>query len=262
MYVVALTELGTSVEAEAAALAVDLGTTLYEERQRLLGGLPTVVRTSAERAPAAELLQKLRARGHEVVAFDGAAVVASGDMVSMRRFALEPGAVVALDMDGRVLERLPTGDVLALLRATHRTRTETHTETTQKKFSMGRAVLSGGLVMRKSVKSEEHSVAEQQDGLLYVFRVSGQTPWVLHERGTNYAGLGAELAASSLQNFLTVIARLRALAPAAVYDERLLKPRRLAPQALPRSAGSAQSSASGVDLLAHAIALSAARARR
>jgi hypothetical protein len=260
MYVVALTELATPLEAEAAALAADLGTTLYEERQTLLGGLPAIVRMSAERAPAAELLQKLRARGHGAVAFDSAAVVASDAMVSMRRFAFEPGAVTSLDMDGRVIERLPCDDILALLRATHRTRTETATETTQKKFSMGRAVLSGGLVMRKNVKSEERSVSEQHEGLLYLFRASGQTPWVLYERGTNYAGLGAELAASSLQNFLGVIARLRALAPGAAYDERLLKPRRLAPQALARSQ-TTQSSASGVDLMAHVIALSVARAR-
>ena len=66
MYLVAIAELATPREAEAAALAVDLGTTAYEERLNLLTGLPTVVLTTVDRAEALSLLAKIRARTGEV----------------------------------------------------------------------------------------------------------------------------------------------------------------------------------------------------
>src|SRR6185503_5112979 len=119
VYVVAITELATPVEQEAAALAADLGTTPYEERLNLASGLPAVVLTAADRARALALLKALRARGHGAVAIDAAVVVSSEAMVSMRRFGLEEGALTA---EG---ERLPHGEILALIRAMHRTRTET-----------------------------------------------------------------------------------------------------------------------------------------
>ena len=50
MYVVAILELATSVEAEAAALAADLGSTAYEQRLHLVAGLPAVVLTTADPA--------------------------------------------------------------------------------------------------------------------------------------------------------------------------------------------------------------------
>jgi hypothetical protein len=260
MYIVAIAELATTLEAEAAALAADLGTTAYEERLHLLTGLPSVVLTTVDRGEALALLAKLRARKHGAVACDASAVVGHEAMIPMRGFALEADAVVAGE------ERLPYGEITALLRAMHRSQTESRGETKSRQFSAGKALLTGGLALTKTVTREEKSVVSASEQVLYVFRSGGETPWLLRERGTSYAGLGAGLAASSMQNFLTTVARLRERAPTALYDERLLNPRN-AVQRLTRS-GSASastlsiSSAGGVDLLAHLIALWNARSRR
>lgn len=64
VYVVALAELATPIEDEAAALAAHLGTTLYEERLNLNGGLPAIVLRTADRKEAATLLAAVRSRGH------------------------------------------------------------------------------------------------------------------------------------------------------------------------------------------------------
>lgn len=88
-----------------------------------------------------------------------------------------------------------------------------------------------------------HSEARQQ--VLYLFGPPGMVPWILRERETNYGGLGPELGPASLQNFMTCIRWLRARAPHAIYDERLLSPRPI------------RGVADGVDaadLLAYAIA--------
>jgi hypothetical protein len=241
MYVVAITELVTPVDDEAAALAADLGTTLYEERVNLNAGLPVVVLTTPERQAAVRLLQRIRQRGHGAVAVDDSAVISTGSMISMRRFVLEADAITTPDHPG---ERLPYGELLALLKAEHRTRTETHAEVTSKQFSVGRALVTGGVLLSKNVKRDATTVTRESRMALYLFRATAATPWILWERGTQYTTLGKQLAPSSMQNFTTTIAVLRERAPQAVYDERLVN---------------ARTASSGVDLLAHLLALSIAR---
>ena len=259
MHIVAIAELATPLEAEAAALAADLGTTAYEERLNLLTGLPTVVLMTVDRGAATALLAKLRARKHRAMVVDVDTVVAHEAMIPMRGFALEKAAVIAGGNE------LPYGEITALLRAMHRSNTETHSETKTRQFSPGKALLTGGLAFTKTVTREAKSAVQESEQVLYVFRGEGETPWLLRERGTSYAGLGPALTVSSAQNFLATIAQLRARAPDAVYDERLLNPRgatnRLSRSGTASASTLSTSSASGVDLLAHVIALSIARRR-
>lgn len=263
MYVVAILELGTSVEAEAAALAADLGSTAYEQRLHLVAGLPAVVLSTPDAARARALLRSLRARGHGALAIDAAAVVSSGDMLLLRRGHLEPGALVAEDPAApgipgapvAVIERLPFDDVLALIRATHRQRSETKVEVKERKFGVGRTLMTGGLISSKTVTREETRISNERAEVLYIFRQSGERPWLLREQSANYGWLGAKLAPSSLQNFNATVALLRERAPAAAHDERLTGPRREIP-----FAGSGAASPDPVaDLLAHLLALWASK---
>jgi hypothetical protein len=257
MHIVAIAELATPLEAEAAALAADLGTTAYEERLNLLTGLPAVVLTTVTRADAQALVAKIRARKHRALLVDADTVVAHEAMTPMRQFALEPDRVIA------GAHELPYGEITALLRAMHRTSSETHTETKTRQFSAGKALLTGGLAFSKTVTKEEKSAVQASEQVLYIFRGDGETPWLLRERGTSYAGLGAALTVSSAQNFLATIAHLRKQAPSAVYDERLLNPRgasnRLTRSGTASASTLSVSSASGVDLLAHLLATSLVR---
>jgi len=218
-----------------------------------------VVLTTVDRAEATALLTKLRARKHGAIACDVSAVVGHEAMIPMRGFTLEPDAVVAGE------ERLAHGEIVTLLRAMHRTSTETRGETKSRQLSAGKALLTGGLAFSKTVTREEKSVAQASEQVLYIFRANRETPWLLRERGTSYAGLGPRLAASSTQNFLTTIAYLREKAPTALYDERLLNPRNATTRLSRSGSASAStlqsSSAGGVDLIAHLIASWSARGR-
>jgi hypothetical protein len=251
MHVVAILGLASSVETEAPLLAADLGTTAYEERLKLVTGLPAIVLQSAEPGPARALLTRLRGRGHGALAVDADQVAPSSAMTVVRRFAFEPDALALRDTG----ERLPYADIVAIVRAVHRSRTETRTETKTKSFSMGRAIATGGLVWSKNVTREERNVAHDRDNVLYLHRASGERPWILYERSADYSALGPSLAPSSMQNFLAVAARLRSEAPRAVYDERLTAPGSAPTRVRTPTSGSvATSSASGVDLLSHLIA--------
>ena len=259
MYVVAIAELRGDIDAEAAPLAADLAVTAYQARLLLAPGTPAVLLTTPDKARALDLLARVRARGHGAVACDLAAVVDSADMVSMRRFRLGADAV---DLEDRPGERLPYDDVLALVAAVHRHRTDTSTRTRETRFSASRAVMTSGLSMTRTIQTESHASHEERDAVLYVFRRSGSTPWILHEHGTAWAGHGRPLAASAHENFRLAVAALRELAPGAAHDDRLVT--RKAPEQASVQGGAASttvrtSSQSGMDLLAHLVALSAAR---
>lgn len=262
MFVVAVVRLAGSIEDEARALAGALGLTPYETRLKLVAGLPAVVMTSTDREAATEVLRGLRARGHGAVGFDGSAVVPSESMIAMRNFALEPDAITVGLPSG---ERLPYLDLAVMLRAAHRTSVESTTVTKETKLSFGRTALTGGLMNTKTVSREQRSTTHDQEQVLYLFRKSGATPWILRERSTQYTTLGKALAPSSMHNFMTTIERLRASAPGAVYDERLRTlrggPWRLTVSGVGASLASkvTTTSADGVDVLAHAMALAVAR---
>jgi hypothetical protein len=66
---------------------------------------------------------------------------------------------------------------------------------------------------------------EHREQVLYLFRRSGEAPFILRERGAIYSGLGADTAPTAFENFQRTIRRLRERAPDAAYDERLMTAR-------------------------------------
>ncbi len=261
MFVVALTELRGPLEDEAAALARDLGCTAYDARMLLVPGIPAILRRMPDRAPALELLSRVRARGHGAVACDLSAVASSDAMTSMRRFRLGEEAVT---LDDDPASRLPYDDVAALIAAVHRSRTDTQTVSRERKISIGRALVTSGLSMSKTVTKSSHDSTEERENVLYVFRRSGGAPWLLREHGTAWTGHGQPLAHSEAENFRIAVATLRERATAAVFDDRLVArkaPERAALSGAPSTSGMTvkTSSDSGVDLLAHLLALALAK---
>lgn len=217
MFLVAIGELGTSVEDEATALAKDLALTAFESRLLLAEGMPAIVLRTPDRARALALLAALRGRGHEAVACDAAAVVALASMTSVDDF--EFGAL-ALRSGGA---DLPYDDVLVLLPMTRKRKITTTEKTTETKFRIGAAIATGGIVMSKKVTHEVTRSHEDREQLLCAFRKTTQPPWLLTERGLDYARLGPSAAHGQSENFLRVVAMLRERTPRALYDDRLLR---------------------------------------
>ncbi len=260
MFVIALVELRGSVEVEMPSLAADLGITAYEAGLLLRGATPSLVLRTHERDRATALLAAMRARGHEVVAFDDVAVRSSVTMTCPRSFRLDPDAFVAV---GPEEEHLPWNDVLAIVRAVHQTRTGSTTTTKEKKTSLARAALSGGLVMSKTVAKETSRTTEDREPVAYLFRASGEPPWLLAASRLRYDGLGMPLAPSQHENFELLLRAVQEHAPHADVDARLLASRSAAETARTTRAGEhSTSSASGVDVLAHVVAMAISKRPR
>lgn len=256
MFVVALMALASSPEDEAQKLAADLGVTAFEAGQLVRGILPSIVLRSPERARAADLLGKLRGRGHDAEACDAGAVAGAEAMHELRGFRFDADALVSLSQNGSS-ERLPWADALALVRATHKVTGATVEATRERKFDLGRAVLTQGLSVSKTVTKETVRQVEQREPVLYLYRRGGP-PWLASESRCRYDGLGAHLRPARLENFNTLVRLLRERLPAVPYDERLVRARgggeRVQGDLLGAQSGS--SNVGAVDLLAHLVAMS------
>jgi len=260
MDVVALMALASSVEEEAPRLAADLGSTAYEAGLLLRSPTPVPLLRTDDRTRALDLVAKLRARRHDVVACEASAVVPSDAMTPVRSFRLDDDAFVVTAANAST--SVAWSDIVALIRAVHRTSSEHVEKSAERKLSLGRAAMSGGVLMTKTVtKSAKHTV-EEREQVLYVFRQSGAPMLAMISR-TRYEGLAAALRPSQIENFNTLVRTLRERAPQALYDERLLAPRPGLERVRAGTTGAVSASSSdGIDLLAHLIALAGTRAQR
>jgi len=217
MFIVAIVEMKGQADEVARALASELATTPYELKLAFNAGLPAVILVTADEVLAQAAAQAIRRQGHGAVVCDRQHVVASSDMTTLRKFHFEPSALVP--EEGSPL-RLEYQEVTALLRATHRTSSETTEQVKERKLRPVMAVMTGGLVLSKTTERTVTSNAAHNEQVLYLFS-RAQRPWLLRERSAQYFGLGALLSASSFENFGTTIQQLRQRCSNAIYDERL-----------------------------------------
>jgi hypothetical protein len=219
VYVVAIAELRGSIDATLKELAADLGTTPYELRLVVNGGLPAVVLATVDADKARAARDAIARHRHVPVSLDRRDIVASANMTELVRFAFRPAAVLA---DDRAGDELPFADIGALVRAVHRGTTTTTEQVKERKLRPVMAIATGGLITSKKTTREVTRHEEHREQVLYVFRRSGGAPWILRERGAIYSGLGAQTAPTAFENFQTTIRFLRERAPGAAYDERLM----------------------------------------
>ena len=96
------------------------------------------------------------------------------------------------------------------------TKTETH-----RKFDLGKALITQGLSMTKTVKRE---VRSEVKNAFHAGMVYGQREGVLlDEAELVYQSLGAALKPSRVENLNTLVGELRKRAATARYDDRLLR---------------------------------------
>ena len=90
-------------------------------------------------------------------------------MVHVRGFVLEPDAIRVQAASGQT-ERLEWGDAVAFVPAIHRTRNESVEKSSSQKFDLGRAAMSGGLMVTRKVTTTTKHASEEREPVLYVCR--------------------------------------------------------------------------------------------
>jgi hypothetical protein len=204
----------------AGSLADALGVTVFEARQRTVGGGPAVVASFPDPVPAAALESKLAQRGIKALVLDAAAVCGSAGSFIARRFELGE-SLLRIETGDRQSVEIPYREIAALLPGMSISGTVETRTVTERQLSLGKTLLSGGIPMTKKVAHEEEVTTEERRKFLYLY-ASGRLPVVFSQDGMTYDGLGPAKKLSREQNFAYLISELRRLSPNAVYDDRLL----------------------------------------
>ena len=250
MFVVVLAEAGQGIMDDLAYVAQVLSLTLYEARVLLAAGTPQVLITTKEPSRAETVAGALRQRGYGAVVVPAKDVVPSPRMLQLRAFSLEREMLRADTAQPHVL---PYADVHTLVRAMHRSATETMGEEKVRKFSVVKMATVG--IPTRTVTQATKSVGEERSQVLYLFPFDG-APWILEEQGAKYTHMGEAMAPTKFANFQRAVELLRARMPHATFDARLTTPRHFSDKVMAHlSDGSNRVSSSfSVDLLAHGIA--------
>ncbi|MCB9787699.1 MAG: hypothetical protein H6744_13535 [Deltaproteobacteria bacterium] len=220
MHVVAIHDIEPADGSRAAALAAVLGVTPYDARSRVMNAGPSVVAVLPEPAEARALASRLDAAGFATIVRDAATVERDAFWSPVRSFVVEPRSLLITPVGGDP-HPLPWAAIRLILRGTDIARSTTTTTATEKKFSVGRAVVSGGLVRNKKVKVQHTHDEQTREGFLHVY-AAGHPVSVFVETAVDYTGLGELLQSARTANFLVLLGLLRERAPQAAFDERLL----------------------------------------
>jgi hypothetical protein len=244
MFAVVLVEIRGALETEAAAIGSILGVAAYDVKSRILGGLPRVVLQSSSREEAERVFIALEVRGHRVIGCDAGEVVASEDMVKVRRFNFDKAGLWAHDRAG---DHLAFADLGAVVVAAVRTPVVRLTKELVRQGENQVVV--------------EHAANESAlTKVAYLFphaRAGTHRPWLLEEQTAQYLALGRNMQSTRQSNFLTTLDLLRDRARHAVFDDRLVtRPRMLnhSVQVRDGDTAKAQSGDFDTDITAYALA--------
>ena len=234
----------------AKTIADKLGCVVFEARQKISGGGPAVLASFADPRQAETLAANLVQDEVPALVLDSAVVRSRKPALRVRRFALGQQTLQFESSDGERRELPYDGIALLLVATCSSGQTQATGTVTERKFSLGKTLLAGGVPMTKTVKHETSVNVEARDETLWLYGHDQNT--VIFDRAAmNYNGLGAAMRLTRDLNFAHLKNELRRLAPQAVYDERLLKR-----AALIRLLGPALSPESDLDLAFEILARS------
>jgi hypothetical protein len=221
MHVVAIHYAPGAGEVLAGALADALDKSLYEARARLSApeGGPAVVGNFAEIEPAWAFAGRLRANGIIPILLSPEEVESDARRFLVRSFQLGERGITAISRRGDTAELAYDAIELVLrgVRIDERTGIK---RTEQRKFSPGRALITGGMVLTKTTRAAEPVTTERREDFLHLY-ADGQPPLAFHASALNYQSLGPALRPSTAANFAYLVDALRRASPNARYDERL-----------------------------------------
>ncbi|WP_321389322.1 hypothetical protein [uncultured Desulfuromusa sp.] len=221
MEIVSVYQLQGEPDQLAYDLADALGTTVYEARARVSvpSGGPTIVANFATTEQATACAARLNDHGFKTLVVESGQIESDQNRLSVRQIQFTNDGFRIVTRDDIKLE-IPYPEVKLLLRGVGIiSNIQVETET-KKKFALGRAIATGGLVMKKKVKTTTTSNSQERQPFCHIY-TADQPPVVLRQADIDYTALGDKLQPSRDANFNWICTELRRCCPAADWDDRL-----------------------------------------
>jgi len=201
------------------SLAASLGIMPYEMRQRMIGGGPAVVACFADLQQARSLAVKVTQSGVATLLIDTDALRRAAGRFVVRRFELKERSLCVEAGDGQRAE-IAYGNIDLLLCGTRILGQSETVTVTERKFSLGKTILSGGIPLTKKVERQEEVTTVERENILCLY-AGEQPPVVFSQSGMVYDGFGAAMKLTRELNFTFLKSELRRLCPTAGFDDRL-----------------------------------------
>jgi superfamily II DNA/RNA helicase len=222
MHLVAIHSLNKDKEAVANSLAAVLNATLYEALTRLRcpGNGPLTVAVFAEKEQAEQLSERLDSAGFRSVVLTAEEIAGEDRAWIVRSFGLGERQLHIETEKGKNLD-IAFQDVELILAGISASR-ETTTETVKhRSINLGRAVLTGGMILTKTTKTSRDVTTEARERFINLYAADAPVI-VFRENSLDYNSLGPARKLSRSENFAHIVAELRRLCLNATYDERLM----------------------------------------
>lgn len=201
------------------ALAAATGLTAAEARMRLAPEPPALLaRLDDDQADA--LVRALRSAGLAAIAVD-VRCPTDADRFSVHRFSIEEAGGTFANRAGASIQ-VAWPEVIAILRGLRTSRTDIERTEKSRSFSLGRAVITGGLMVSKTSTTTTRTSSEEAVQVTLLYLRDGRC-LSLAEQELEFSGLGPGMQPSRTANMAELGRRLRARAKGAFYDERLLR---------------------------------------
>ncbi len=220
MHVVVIHDWNRGTAEMVQILTQLLGVTPFEASQRLMGGGPAVMAGFAESGSARSLAIALQEKGIPTFVIDAESVRGATGHLVVRRFELCERFLLLDSVNGKRAE-IPYGEIEVLLPALGITTSSETRTLVERKLSIGKTILSGGIPISKKVERKEEVKTEERRRLLYLY-TGNRLPALFSQDGMSYEGLGVAMKHSRELNFTYLTNEMRRLAAGAAYDERLL----------------------------------------
>jgi hypothetical protein len=193
-----------------------------EVRTRCAGVLPKILVRQAPEDQALRLAEGLRDLGFRAFAADVRQVPTDAQRIVARQLEWTRTGFAVTDLRGARHDCPSAG--IALFQPGHRTTSHSElVKTTERKFSMGQALLTGGLSPTKKIVTVTEQVTSERESFILVVRAERLPAIILYESRLRFQCLGADIKAARHLNLKALLERLLALAPAPV-DDRATQP--------------------------------------
>jgi hypothetical protein len=222
MHVVGIYGLGQDKEPLVGPLAAAWGRTNYEALARLRtpGDGPLVVAFFASEEQAERLAARLRSAAFSALVLTPGEIEDEGRARVVSQFELgDRELLVETKKTGRL--SVPFLDIELILRGTGVAVTVSTEISKNRSFSLGRAVMSGGMIISKTTKDVREVKKEEREGFIKLYAGNGP-PFILMENSLAFDSLGRDRKLTRTGNFVYLTSELRQRCPNARYDERLL----------------------------------------
>ena len=204
-------------------VAVILGKDLYGTRLLLAGKIPKVIAHYESKEKADAIAIGLKELGLNIRVFSDSEIRRPSEIFRSYTAQFNTDEITFSDRNNNRLV-LKAEDAFLLLKGIVHTSREMETAASKLKINIPLTVATGGIPIMRQVKENKTTVVNREEYFIRIYK-RDSADWHIEilQNDFDYSCLDNAMSLSSISNFNSVLARITAVFPGMIYDDRLTK---------------------------------------